>query len=518
MLSFSKGGALSVAALTALTFALAGCNRSGSGGSAAPGPSAAARPLPDAQQKLTYVPNFGVQSLDITKFPLEIGVQSVVGHVLQPLVRIEKGEIKPVLAESWKWTDPTTLEFKLRSNVKFSDGTPLTAKDVKASFDRYIAAKGPLNVVIGRITSVTATDDTTVTIKTDQPLGTLVGVLSLLLVGQSAKIDDPAYWAKPIGTGPFVFKEYVANDRVVEVRNDNYWGEKAKLSELTFKIITDANAKLTALSSNDIQAVQDVTKDQLAQIEGNKQIAVTTVPSYTYYFVWFNQGSKPLDNPKVRQAMFMAIDRDTVQKEVLGSTAKTMTSFCPSTAFGCVPPTQGFPKYDPEGAKKLLAEAGYPNGFTVDVIWNTSVAVVQSYAPAFISAWKKIGITVTPRAEDATTWLANFLALKWDMDTQASQIITGDADYVLNRLYACAAKRMNYCNPELDAIMTKAQQSTDQAERLKLYQQTVDLMTKDLPAIPLWDVQANVAMRSNVRDVVIPPNEFVDFSKAYLVN
>jgi peptide/nickel transport system substrate-binding protein len=102
------------------------------------------------------------------------------------------------------------------------------------------------------------------------------------------------------------------------------------------------------------------------------------------------------------------------------------------------------------------------------------------------------------------------------MDVQPNQTITGDADYTLNRLYSCAAKRLGYCNPELDALMTQAQQSADQDERAELYQQVADIMATDLPAIPLFQLKANVAMRSNVQGLTIPPTEFIDFSTVYL--
>jgi peptide/nickel transport system substrate-binding protein len=336
-------------------------------------------------------------------------------------------------------------------------------------------------------------------------------------IGQAAHATDDAWWAKPIGTGPFVFSDYVANDHVSFTRNDNNWGDKAKLKTLTIKLITDVNGKITALTNNEVQVVGDVPFDQIPTVQNTEGLSFTQSDSLNYWFLWFENSHTPLDNVKVRKAMWQAVDLPTIISSLYGDTAVPMKSFCPAAAFGCLP-AKDMPTYNPDEAKRLLAEAGYANGFTVDIIFNTANAGVNNLVQALISAWKAVGITVTPRGEDPSTWLASFNALKWDMDVQPNQTITGDADYTLNRLYSCAAKRLGYCNPGLDQLMAKAQQSTDQAEREKLYQQVVDTMAKDVPAIPLFEVKVNVATRSNVQGLVIPPNEFTDFSTVYLTD
>jgi len=497
-----------VAALAASALLFAGCTGSGGpGGGAASGASGGG-------DSLTFVPNYNAQGLDISKYPLEIGVNIVVSQVLEPLVRFDGKTTVPVLAESWNWTDPTTLVFKLRQGVTFSDGQPLTAKDVVGSLDRYIAAKQALATSLAMMASYEATDDSTVTIKTKAPTGTLVGILSMIYIGEGSHSTDDAWWVKPIGTGPFVFQDFVVNDHVTMVRNDKYWGEKAKLKTLTIKQIPDVNSKITALANGEAQVIQDVPHDQIAQVKGMDNIAFTQADSLNYWFLWFNNAHKPLDDVRVRKAMVEALDLPTIISSLYGDTVKAMDSFCPSSAFGCLP--AALPKYNPDDAKKLLADAGHADGFTIDIIFNTANAGVDNLVQTMISQWKAIGVTVKPRALDSTTWLADFNGLNWDMDTQPNQTITGDADYTLNRLYSCAAKRLGYCNPDQDKLMTQAQQSTDQAERQRLYQQVADMMAKELPAIPLFQLNVNVAATSKVQGLSIPPTEFIDFSKVSL--
>lgn len=504
---------------------LTGCSGGSDGGGST-------EPLPDDEQTLTFIPAYGWAASDISQAPLEIGINMAISQTLETLVKLDdENQPQPELAESWEWVDDTTLVFHLREGVTYSDGTPFTAADVKGSIERYIAWEAALKTVLSPIQSVEATDDLTVTIKTAGPSGTLIGVLSMVYVGK-AEFSHPDttiqadndYWAKPIGTGPFVIDDYVANDHFTFVRNEDYWGEKAKLQKLTMKQITDVNGKITALSNGQAQIVGDVPYDQVAQVEAMNDVKFVQESSLNYYFLWFDNKNEFLKDQRVREAMWAALDMKTIQESLYGDTAKVMTSFCPEAAFGCVEPTDGMVEYDPEHAKELLAEAGYPDGFTVDAIYSTANgAGFANMMQAFISAWKEIGVTVEPRALDAASWLKEFGTVNeadgthaWNMDVQPNQTITGDADYTIYRLYNCTAARLGYCNEELDAATTKAQQLTDPEERLTLYQEAIDIMRADTPAIPLFEINVNAAMSSNVEGLVIPANEFIDFSSVYL--
>ena len=352
------------------------------------------------------------------------------------------------LAEAWEWADETTLVFTLREGVEFSDGVPLTAADVKGSIERYIAWEGPLKTVLAPIVDATATDDPTVTITTSAPSGTLLGILSLVYIGKGEFSHpditiqaDNDYWAKPIGTGPFVITEYVANDHFSYERNDNYWGEPAKLKTLTIQQITDVNGKITALANGEAQVIGDVPFDQVAQVKDLEGVTFTQQSSLNYYFLWFDNENEFLQDQRVREAMWAALDLKTIQESLFGDTAAVMTSFCPVAAFGCVEPTDGMVPYDVEHAKELLADAGYADGITVDAIYSTANgAGFGNMMQAFISAWQEVGITVEPRSLDSASWLSAFITLnedgsrQWDMDVQPNQTITGDADYTIFRL------------------------------------------------------------------------------------
>lgn len=518
------GPITALAAIAAL--ALSGCSPAGevAGGG---------DPLPDEQQNLTYIPAYGWSGSDISAAPLEIGINMAISQTLETLIVLDENNTpQPKLAESWEWVDETTLVFNLREGVEFSDGTPFTAADVKGSLERYIGWEAALATVLAPISTIEATDDHTLTITTSAPTGTLLGVLSMVYIGKAefshadTTIEaDAEYWAKPIGTGPFIITDYVANDHFSFERNENYWGEKAKLKTLTMKQVTDVNGKITALSNGEAQIVGDVPNDQIPQIESMSDVNFVQQPSLNYYFLWFDNKNEYLQDQRVREAMWAALDLKTIQESLYGDTAVVMTSFCPVSAFGCVEPSEGMVEYDPARAKELLAEAGYADGFTVDVIYSTANgAGFANMMQAFISAWQEIGVTIEPRALDSATWLQVFGTVNpdgthaWDMDVQANQTITGDADYTIYRLYNCDAGRLGYCNEEFDRITKQAQQVTDADERLVLYQQAIDIMRADTPAIPLFEINVNAAMASSVKGLVIPPNEFIDFSTVYLTD
>ena len=510
-----RGAVAGLAAVIALV--LAGCSGgSAETGSAGGGENAAA--LPDEQQNLTYVLNYGCTSLDPTENFDNCRMQ-VDSNVMQGLVALDaESEPQPLLASSWEWTDDTTLVFTLRDDVTFSDGTPFTSADVVATFDRYIAMQSVLATQLAVMESYTADDATTVTIRTKAPTGTLLGVLSMIFIGKASDAADDAYWAKPIGTGPFAVTEFIANDRVTLTRNDAYWGEPAKLKTVTFKQITDTNGKITALSNGSAHVVAGVPSDQFDTVQNMPGVVLDQIPSFTYTFLWFQNSREPFTDPKVRTAMWAALDLETIVTSLLGETADPMTSLCPEAAFGCLPASDA-PSYDPDLAKELLAEAGYPDGFTTSIDYSTANAGYDQLVSAMISYWKEVGITVEPKSDDQATFLANIAKPgNFDMIVNSNLTSTGDADFTLNRLYTCAADRLGYCNEDLDALLAKGQQTLDADERLAVYQEISDVLATDVPGIGLFQQNTNLASLDKVKGLELVASENYDWSTVYLTD
>ncbi|GAB3805161.1 ABC transporter substrate-binding protein [Micromonospora zhanjiangensis] len=481
----------------ALVAGLAGCGGSGDAES--------------GDAVVRYAPQLFPVSLDVQQYPAEEAVQTTVQQALETLTVMKDGQPAPKLATSWEAPDPKTWVFHLRENVKFSDGTAFTAKDVKGSVERLISLKGSLNPLLASITAIDATDDRTVTFHTSAPLGTLPSTMSLVFVGQGDKVGSDAYWQKPIGTGPFTFESFDPDDKVVLRRNDGYWGPKAKVGTLQILDMPEVASRITALNNDEVDVLASIPPDQVGEVSGQDGISYGTGPSYNYYFIWFNQGTKPLDNVKVRQAMLHAINVQGTVSGLFGELGTVGRSPVTQAVFGSTP-LEPY-SYDPELAKRLLAEAGYPGGLSVSMQWPLEGGPnIRAMAQAFISDWAKAGIKVQPLEKERATWLKDFGALKWDLNLQTNTTGTGDADFTLNRLYTCAAKRMGYCNKDLDEILAKARASLDQNERKTLYAQADKILWEDAVGVFPVDLKNNYAVREKVKGFEMPVNGRPDFS------
>jgi peptide/nickel transport system substrate-binding protein len=463
-------------------------------------------------QVLRYAPQLFPVSLDVQQYPAEEAVQTTVQQALETLTVMKDGQAAPKLATSWESPDPKTWVFHLREGVTFSDGTPFTAKDVKGSVERLISLKGSLNPLLASITGIDATDDRAVTFHTSASLGNLPSTMSLVFIGQGDKVTSDAYWQKPIGTGPFKFDSFSPDDKVVFSRNDSYWGPKAKVATLQILDMPEIASRITALNNDEVDVLASIPPDQVSEVSDVDGVKYGTGPSYNYYFIWFNQNNKPFDNVKVRQAMLHAIDLKGTIGDLFGDLGSVAQSPITQAVFGS---TQLEPySYDPELAKRLLAEAGYPNGINTTMQWPLEGGPnIRAMAQAFVSDWAKVGIKVQPLEKERATWLKDFGALKWDMNLQTNTTGTGDADFTLNRLYTCAAKRMGYCNKDLDTILAKARGSLDQNERKSLYAEAAKILWDDAVGIFPVDLKNNYAVREDVKGFEMPVNGRPDFSQ-----
>ena len=462
-------------------------------------------------RELRYATGQFPVSLDVQSFPAEEGVQTTVSQVLETLVTYASGEVTPLLAESWENPDPLTWTFTLRQGVSFSDGTPLTANDVKASLDRLIALEGPLTPLFSTITETRSDDDATFTVVSSEPLGTLLSSLSLVSIGKADGVESDDYWLSPIGTGPFVVDDYVADDHVDLVRNENYWGEPARLDRLTIVNMPE----ITALETGEVDVLTGIPPDQTGSVEGMDDVEFVVEDSYQYYFIWFNEDQEPFSDVRVRQAMWYAVDVAGLVEDLYGDGATVAAAPITQSVFGA--PTLEQYTYDPDLARQLLTDAGYPDGFSTTMHWAREGGPnIRSLAQAMVSAWAEVGITVEPLEKERAQWLEDFGAGEWDLNLQTNTTGTGDADFTLNRLYTCAADRMGYCNEELDGILAEARSSLDPDERIELYAQASQIIWDDAVGIFPADLRINAAYRSNVVGFELPTNNRPSFAAVSL--
>lgn len=497
-----KRAALVGAAVLSAVVALSGCTFGGppSGGASESSTTLrVANPTPIAS-----LDPLGANSADLPTL-------AVTQMVFETLVTRGDDGFEPSLATSWSNPDPLTWEFTMADGVEFADGTPVTAADAKASLDQLIAAKGPLVSTWAAVASVEAPDEDTFRITTSTPLGTVLSNLALLPVVPADKVADADFFAAPYGSGPFQVAEFTPSKSVELARNDNYHGEAPALETITYDYIPEVSGRVTALENDEIDVTWGLPPDQLAGLTGREDLSVQTYPTYGNYYIWFNSSREPFTDVRVRQALWYALDLETVKSALFEGVGEIAEAPIPDAVFGSAP--QSPYKYDPEKAKSLLAEAGYPDGFTTTMMWSTGCCTAgDAFADAMISDWAKVGITVEPQRLERAVWLERLLALDWDSTMSTGSTITGDADFTLARLYLSTAGRMGYANPELDEILLAARQELDQDVRAELYEKAGRIIWDDAVGIFPLDLNSNIVFRSNVTGFTPTPNDLPNFA------
>jgi len=389
--------------------------------------------------------------------------------------------------------------------VKYHDGSAVTAGDVKASLQRLVGLKGPFAPLWVALDTVDAPNDATVRIKTKTPLGTMLPNLSLLSVAPAAKMDQAGFFTKPIGSGPFRVVSYQPDNELVLEAAPGYWGPAPGVKTLRFKDIPEIAARVTALITGEIDLTYGLPPDQIVAIQGHKDVHLVSTPSWRYHMIWMNCKRDPFTDKRVRQAMAYALDVNTMVSTLMKGIGRRMTAPIPSTAFGYAP--QRPYAYDPGKAKQLLAAAGHPNGFECTMIWNPdSGPQDRELAQALFSYWNAIGARVRDGQAERPQWLAKLLALDWDMDFQSNGDTTGDADFVLRRLYTTQANRMGYSNPQLDQVLNAAAETVDQTKRKVLYGQACEVLWDDAVGIYPVELIQTYAYRQGVEGFVPTPS------------
>lgn len=430
--------------------------------------------------------------------------------IFDTLVHRQGDKYVPAVAKSWTQPDPETWVFTLRDDVKFHDGSKLTATDVAASVNRVIKTTTNLSALWTSAKSAEATNPTTVTIKTDGELGTMLVNLTLLFIAPAAKLGNAAFFRKPVGSGPFKVQSFTPSSKLSLVKNDKYWGTAAKSSSITLPFIPETSTAITSLRNGSIDMYWPVPPDQVGDL-GSDDVEVKRVASYVYYFNWFNCGRKPFDDARVRQAMWYGVDIASIVKDLYGTGATLMTAPIPKTVFGSAP--QQPYGYDPDKAKQLLSAAGHAGGFKTSLMWFAEGGpLVSDLAQALISGWSKIGVKVEAQQIEQAAWLDRLNKLDWDMDIQTNTVTTGDADFTLGRLYDSSANRMAYKNPALDTVLAKARSSADQAERKGLYAQACKTIWDDAVGIFPATLTTAYGLRTSLEGFTPDPSNFPDLS------
>ena len=444
---------------------------------------------------------------------------SMLLHIFEALIaRDPDGKLAPALATSWKAIDDLTWEVKLRRNVKWHDGSPFTADDVVFTLKRVPNvpnSPSSFATFTKPIVDVKVLDPHTLVFKTASPHVLLPSDLAAVSIvsklhGEKATSADYNSGKAAIGTGPYKFSAYVPNQSVVLTANYGYWGGEQPWDKVTFKILSNSAARVAALLSRDVQMIETVPTSDIARFAKDPDFALADKVSnrviYVHLWQWSDKSppyvtskdGKPLDrnpfkDPRVRKALSMAINRDAIAERVMEKKAVPAAQLLADNFYGTSKKLKPA-KFDPEGAKKLLAEAGYPNGFAMTIHGTNNryinddkiaQAIAQFYSRAGIDA-KVETMPSSVYFSKATAGEYGYMLLGWGTESNEqgsslrSLLATRDPDKGMG-----VNNRGRYSNPALDQQLTQALVTMDEKKREGMIQQAAEIAMNDTGLIPI---------------------------------
>ncbi|MEW9584063.1 ABC transporter substrate-binding protein [Paraburkholderia sp. DGU8] len=494
---------------------------------------------------LTVCTESSPDGFDVVQFNSLVTTNASADVIFNSLVSYDEAtkKVVPALADKWDVSaDGLTYTFHLRPNVQFQTTDyfkptrALNADDVVFTFERMLDDNNPWHKVAGAsgfphaqsmglpklIKSVSKVDDNTVKFELNAPDATFVPILTmgfasiysaeyadqLLKAGKQADLN-----AKPVGTGPFMLKSYTKDAVIRYDVNPTYWGPKPKIDRLIYAITPDATVRAQKVKADECQIALSPKPQDLADAKSDKSLAIVQTPAFMTAFVALNTQKKPLDNQKVRAALNMGFDRSSYLKTVFDNTATPATNPYPPNTWSYDKSIKPWP-YDPVKAKKLLAEAGYPNGFET-TIWvrpNGSVLNPSPKAGAELlqADFAKIGVKADVKViewgeliKQAKQGQHDLLFMGWAGDN-------GDPDNYLSPLFSCNAVKSGinfarFCDQDLDKLIADGKATPDQTKRSKAYEQAQQIIHDQALWIPLGYPTAAAITRKNVSGYHVSP-------------
>jgi peptide/nickel transport system substrate-binding protein len=457
-------------------------------------------------------------------------------NILEPLLTLdEKMQVQLKLAQGYEVLSPTKVRFKLRPGVKFHDGTPLNAAAVKFSFDRALKGTPRANWagIAGPLEGAEVVDDLTVDVITREPYGPILRTLAMVypsIVSPTAVQKMGADFSRaPVGTGPFKFVEWKTNTHVIIERNPDYWGDKALLDRVVFKVVPEEGARMIALQAGETDMVLFPSPAQLGALRRDPKYTVHEVTGGRVVFVGMHAGVPPLDDVRVRQALLYAVDRKAILDNIMEGAAVAARGVLAPSVFGFkdMQLDQVYP-FDRARAKALLAQAGWTpgsdgimqkGGQRLSLNW---IAARGRYpkdgeiTEAVQAMLKEVGVEAKVQFLDWATVFKELrgATLNRHLFTLGWVTTNADADYSLFALFHSKQlppggwNTQRYANPRVDPLLEQARRSLNQTEREKLYGEVQDILVKEMVWIPVYNTKEIVVTRSYVKGFQVHPVEY----------
>ncbi|WP_068956254.1 ABC transporter substrate-binding protein [Pararhizobium polonicum] len=406
------------------------------------------------------------------------------------VTRDDAGAIAPQIATEWKYLSDSEVVFKIRSDVKFHDGTPLTAKDVAFSVNRIIdkTFASPQLGQFNKILSAEATGEHEVTLKTDGAYPVLLAQLVKLSIVPQHAVEaegNDGFNAAPVGSGPYKFTGWQRGVSVSLARNDDYWGEKGAFPTVEFRAVPDAATRIANLEAGASDLVVGLDADLAEQLKTSAAAKPLSVLTERIGYVKLNPNLPPFNDKRVREAIARSIDKDAIVNGLLGGVDRPLDQMATSAHFGYVDGLKGY-QYDPAEAKRLVTEAGAAGK---PIAFATAPTFDQRIVQAVAQMISDTGLTVNIEMTDMATYL------KKVQSAPASQPLISfgrwscacqDVDGVLFSLLHSSSAWANVSDPKIDKLLEDARNTLDEKKRLEDYKTVSTFVAEDVPLVPIY--------------------------------
>ena len=449
----------------------------------------------------------------------------VINQIFEPLVRqTENLELIPWLAESWERIDDRTYEFHLREGVYFHNGEPMRASDVKFSMVR--ATKSPTSrAILGEINpdSIEIINDYTIRIGTHEPFAPLLAHLAHtsgnIMSEKAATYHGDNFGQNPVGTGPFVFKNWIQGDRVELARNNNYHGDMANTERLVIRNITEIGNRLIELETGQVDIAMDISPTDIERVNNHAELKLIQEPNLRMHYIGFNTQHEQMNDVRIRQAINYAIDVNLIIDTILEGSGIRALGPLPIDIFGAHQDLEGY-GHDPERAKELLAEAEIPNGFSLSILTDDDTVRV-TIATVVRSQLERVGIDASIEILEWATFLDATANGTHEMFIMGWTSVTADADYGLfplfhSSMFGAGGNRAFYSNERVDQLLEQAREELDAEIRLAYYLEIQEIIVRDAPWVFLNVGENVIGLRENVRGFVANPSGHHRFSRVSL--
>ncbi|WP_323014086.1 ABC transporter substrate-binding protein [Devosia sp.] len=467
-----------------------------------------------APEELTIALSGDIPTLDPSKDTSPIGLKFRL-NVFNALTELgREGEVIPQLAESWSTSeDQTEWTFKLRPNVKFHDGSVMTAADVVFSAEHVLAdTTSPVRTFMRLVQKVEALDDLTVRFTLSQPHASFARQSKYLYIMSRAYYEaagDTGFATKPVGSGPYRLTEWVKDDRMVLEAFPDYWGGEPAIKKGTFHPIPSDAARANALLSGEIDLSPSLPPSLMDMLRGSPELRVETAPGYRVTFLELDPTRTPFDNAKIREAVDIGIDRVAIADRLLRGTGKATGVIVPPSNIG-YDATIPTPQFDPERAKQLIAESGYDGTpFMIDYP-NNNYPMANEVAQAIASYLTEAGLKVQLNPMEFTAffpnWVQNKLSPMYFFAYGSSQFT---AESVLTTLYETGGSPAgHHTDPAIDTIMAAHRAERDPAKKQDLIHEALRVGNAGRQIVPLYEMLQVYGVKADI-DYTPYPDEIV---------